>query len=394
MKSVRRPLLNWRPATTFIAPARRAAARMSSEAAASFSNQYWNQGPHFWPPFWRARRGGDALRVVARRKGDHALGPHLGVERRDGRPGATELEAAGMLQAFGLHQHAASGDLVEEGRGKQRGAAGVAIQPPRRGLDTGDIHGELVLSVRRRDPAPGPAGCQRACVPPARRAEDGAMIERRHETDGTVSRAVYSPCERYRYGLERVWGTGPMLLYVMLNPSTADELRNDPTIERCQRRAVQLGFGGMQIANLFGWRATRPQDLRRAKLPVGPENDALLKDWHAGADMTLAAWGVHGAHLGRGREIAALVGRQLAQDERAARSRMRPNLAEQRIDAGFWQQMQDIEQKDHIRRPDQRGGGRRGGGDWVPVGGPSILRPRRACDGDRISRRRSIALHE
>lgn len=133
------------------------------------------------------------------------------------------------------------------------------------------------------------------------------MIERRHETDGTVSRAVYSPCERYRYGLERVWGAGPMLLYVMLNPSTADELRNDPTIERCQRRAVQLGFGGMQIANLFGWRATRPQDLRRAELPVGPENDALLREWHAGADMTLAAWGVHGAHLGRGREIAALL---------------------------------------------------------------------------------------
>ena len=84
------------------------------------------------------------------------------------------------------------------------------------------------------------------------------MIEREHSAGGVTSRAYYSPCERYRYGLERVWGQGPSLLYVMLNPSTADELRNDPTIERCQRRAVQLGFGGMQIANLFGWRATRP----------------------------------------------------------------------------------------------------------------------------------------
>ncbi|MBN9889574.1 DUF1643 domain-containing protein [Salipiger abyssi] len=134
------------------------------------------------------------------------------------------------------------------------------------------------------------------------------MIERTHEAEGVVSRALYSPCERYRYGLERRWREGPSLLYIMLNPSTADELRNDPTIERCQRRAVQLGFGAMRIANLFAWRATRPKDLRRATAPVGPENDALLRDWQGAAEMTLAAWGVHGAHLGRGPEMAAALG--------------------------------------------------------------------------------------
>lgn len=123
-----------------------------------------------------------------------------------------------------------------------------------------------------------------------------------------MSRALYSPCERYRYGLERRWGDGPSLLYIMLNPSTADELRNDPTIERCQRRALRLGFGAMRIANLFAWRATRPEDLRRAAAPVGPENDALLHAWQAEADMTLAAWGVHAAHLGRGPEMAAALG--------------------------------------------------------------------------------------
>ncbi|MCR8548017.1 DUF1643 domain-containing protein [Salipiger sp. P9] len=134
------------------------------------------------------------------------------------------------------------------------------------------------------------------------------MIERHHQAEDVSSRALYSPCERYRYGLERVWGDGPMLLYIMLNPSTADELRNDPTIERCQRRAGQLGFGAMRIANLFAWRATRPEDLRRAEAPVGPENDALLQTWQGEADMTLAAWGVHGAHLGRGPEMAAALG--------------------------------------------------------------------------------------
>lgn len=131
------------------------------------------------------------------------------------------------------------------------------------------------------------------------------MIERCHEAEGQRSRALYSACGAYRYGLERLWNAGPVLLYIMLNPSTADEMRNDPTIERCQRRALRLGFGGMRIANLFAFRATRPRDLRHAAEPVGPENDALLALWHREAAMTLAAWGVHGAHMGRGPAMAA-----------------------------------------------------------------------------------------
>ncbi|MCA0994013.1 DUF1643 domain-containing protein [Alloyangia pacifica] len=136
------------------------------------------------------------------------------------------------------------------------------------------------------------------------------MIERRHEENGMRSRALYSPCEAYRYGLERVWDParpGGLLLWIMLNPSTADERQNDPTIERCQRRAQALGFGGMRIANLFGYRATKPADLRRASAPVGAENDALLLRWHTEAGLTLAGWGVHGVHLGRGAEIAGVL---------------------------------------------------------------------------------------
>ena len=130
------------------------------------------------------------------------------------------------------------------------------------------------------------------------------MIERAAKIDGIRSWAYYSPCLAWRYGLRRVWGAGPELLYIMLNPSTATELANDPTIERCQRRAVQLGFGGMRIANLFAWRATRPQELRTVADPVGPENAALLEDWCAGAEMTLAAWGVHGVLMGEGPRVA------------------------------------------------------------------------------------------
>ena len=133
------------------------------------------------------------------------------------------------------------------------------------------------------------------------------MIERRAEQDGIHSVAYYSPCETYRYGLARRWGRGAELLYVMLNPSTATELANDATIERCQRRAVKLGFEAMRIANLFAYRATRPEDLRRAEDPEGPENALLLRKWSEEAGVVLAAWGVHGALNGQGPRMARML---------------------------------------------------------------------------------------
>ena len=134
------------------------------------------------------------------------------------------------------------------------------------------------------------------------------MIRRSHSRDGTYSEAFYSPCEAYRYGLSRRWSEAAPVLFVMLNPSTATELANDPTIHRCETRARAMGAGGVRIANLFGFRATRPEDLKRAEDPVGPDNDALLLDWHTDAQMTVAAWGVHGAHLGRAARLAAQMG--------------------------------------------------------------------------------------
>ena len=66
-----------------------------------------------------------------------------------------------------------------------------------------------------------------------------------------TSEAVYSDCETYRYALTREWGAGPRLLWVMLNPSTASERSNDPTVERCERRSRAMGFGGFRVVNLF-----------------------------------------------------------------------------------------------------------------------------------------------
>ncbi|SIT03402.1 DUF1643 domain-containing protein [Paracoccus saliphilus] len=126
------------------------------------------------------------------------------------------------------------------------------------------------------------------------------MIERHHQDGRVRSSALYSECGAYRYALTREWGQGKKLLFVMLNPSTADERRNDPTVERCERRARALGFDAFRVVNIFAYRATRPQDLKRAPDPIGTENDRILIDSAAWAGRVLCAWGAHGCHMNRG----------------------------------------------------------------------------------------------
>ncbi|MEO1536986.1 MAG: DUF1643 domain-containing protein [Pseudomonadota bacterium] len=116
--------------------------------------------------------------------------------------------------------------------------------------------------------------------------------------------AVYSDCEKYRYSLTSVWEEGaPRLLYVMLNPSKATELSNDPTIERCERRARRLGYGAFGVVNLFGLRETSPARLKSAEQPEGPDNMAQIEAAAKWSDHVLAAWGVHGAHRNQGARV-------------------------------------------------------------------------------------------
>ena len=91
----------------------------------------------------------------------------------------------------------------------------------------------------------------------------------------------------------------------MLNPSTADEQANDPTIARCETRGRDWGFGGIEIVNLFAYRATDPKDLKKAKYPEGPENTTHLTKALDDAGLILAAWGVHGAHRGQDQKVLA-----------------------------------------------------------------------------------------
>lgn len=134
------------------------------------------------------------------------------------------------------------------------------------------------------------------------------MIIRTHVKGDAPSVAVYSDCERYRYSLTRTWDAdGGRVLFVMLNPSTATEVQNDPTVERCERRARALGYGAFRVANIFAWRETDPRLMRAAADPVGPENDAAILEGAGWADMIVAAWGAHGAHLDRGPAVAELL---------------------------------------------------------------------------------------
>ncbi|MEX5727701.1 hypothetical protein Ga0609869_001054 [Rhodovulum iodosum] len=134
------------------------------------------------------------------------------------------------------------------------------------------------------------------------------MITRTHLKGDAASEAVYSDCEAYRYLLTRVWDpAGRRALFVMLNPSTATEVQNDPTVERCERRARALGFGAFRVTNIFAYRATDPKLMRAAPDPVGPGNDAAIAQSAPWADQIVCAWGAHGAHLDRGPEVERLL---------------------------------------------------------------------------------------
>ena len=134
------------------------------------------------------------------------------------------------------------------------------------------------------------------------------MITRTHTKGDAPSSALYSDCETYRYALTRVWDAAlPKVMFVMLNPSKATEVQNDPTIERCERRARALGFGGFRATNIFAYRATDPRDMRAAKDPEGPDNVQVLRDGMIWADTVICAWGTHGEHKGQGPKVAELL---------------------------------------------------------------------------------------
>ena len=124
-----------------------------------------------------------------------------------------------------------------------------------------------------------------------------------------IREAIFDPTGRYRYFLRREWDPAlPAVAFIMLNPSTADAERDDPTLRRCIGYVRRWGFGSLAAVNLFAYRTPDPRQLRQAEDPVGPENRRyLLALRNEGYPLTLAAWGNWGSLHGQDREVLKLL---------------------------------------------------------------------------------------
>lgn len=123
------------------------------------------------------------------------------------------------------------------------------------------------------------------------------------------SSARFSDCRRYRYELWRKWDDSKRYaMFIGLNPSTADEDTDDPTIRRCVQFAKDWGFGALCMTNLFAFRATNPRDMFAEEFPIGGhENDLALRSLADGAGVVIAAWGVHGIHQERNTDVMKML---------------------------------------------------------------------------------------
>lgn len=126
--------------------------------------------------------------------------------------------------------------------------------------------------------------------------------------------ALLSEDGLYRYWLARVWDLDlPPLIFIGLNPSTADALQDDPTIRRCVGFARDNGFGSTVMVNLFAFRATEPKVMKLAADPIGPANDdwlvAAFKRAQESGGKVIAAWGAHGQYKDRDYHVADLAER-------------------------------------------------------------------------------------
>ena len=124
--------------------------------------------------------------------------------------------------------------------------------------------------------------------------------------------ADFSSCRTWRYTLKRVWDYNlPTVLFILLNPSTADEKQDDPTNRRGIGYAIKWKYGGVTFVNLFAVRTPDPKVMKQAEDPVGPDNDAwILKEaehTRYGEGKIILDWGTHGAFCDRDKEVVKLL---------------------------------------------------------------------------------------
>lgn len=120
--------------------------------------------------------------------------------------------------------------------------------------------------------------------------------------------AEFSPCRHWRYLLWRRWDAHkPVANFLMLNPSTADEFKLDPTCARARDYAERWGYGSLIVTNVFGWRATDPAAMKAVEDPVGKGNDRAIVEAAKQSALVVCAWGNHAAHRERSKEVVQLL---------------------------------------------------------------------------------------
>lgn len=124
---------------------------------------------------------------------------------------------------------------------------------------------------------------------------------------------IFSRCRTYRYVLWREWDrmNRSYAMFVGLNPSTADETEDDPTIRRCVDYAKRWDYGALCMTNLFAYRATDRDVLKAYPSPIGADNDRWLIKVAKDAGVVVAAWGIDGVHLQRDQAVIRLLGKKL-----------------------------------------------------------------------------------
>jgi hypothetical protein len=131
---------------------------------------------------------------------------------------------------------------------------------------------------------------------------------KQYSLDGMEYEAVFDASGRYRYSLWRAWSNdSPRIVFILLNPSTADEQRNDPTIRRCIGFALGWNYGSVEVVNLFAYRATNYRELFKVSDPVGEENNRFLTQAVERYSTVVVGWGIRGTLLGRDRQVLSLL---------------------------------------------------------------------------------------
>ena len=104
--------------------------------------------------------------------------------------------------------------------------------------------------------------------------------------------AIISKSKKFRYQLWRKWDNDkPLVMFLMLNPSTADATKNDPTIRRCIGYAKDWGYGGLYVGNLFAYRTAYPKELKDKGYQIGRFNKKHLLNMQKICDKVICAWG-------------------------------------------------------------------------------------------------------